>query len=320
MTLPASSTIRAENSTSPAGPVRETEPPEVDEQLPVGGKAVDGRRGAEVARIFEALDDPGLEQERRVVGPLRPLEDGTVPGFRLLEDALGVERHDNGGRGHGQLVIRDIGNRRKRGRRGEIVEHRRGFWLATAGQIGKALEDAVDLVGIARQGRGEVSMPAMAPRRDSAFSATTVSMRAKHVARRLGQVLDGGAAGDEDRRAAVRRGRRAGRRRHRAGTRAAVPVRPRKSRPTTVSARIGVPGSTAIVAITSIGRSGTRATAVTSPTVMPLNWTSEPARQAGNRALEADAVGRALADAAGIVQPVHESGNSGGESPGRRIR
>ncbi len=57
---------------------------------------------------------------------------------------------------------------------------------------------------------------------------------------------------------------------------AAPPVSPWVSMLTCVSARIGVPLTTAIVAITSWGASALSPSPVTSPTRMPLNKTVEP--------------------------------------------
>jgi hypothetical protein len=57
----------------------------------------------------------------------------------------------------------------------------------------------------------------------------------------------------------------------------AVPVSPRKSMPTRVSALTGVRASTAMRAITLPGSSATSDRPVTSPTWMPLNSTGDPA-------------------------------------------
>ena len=57
-----------------------------------------------------------------------------------------------------------------------------------------------------------------------------------------------------------------------------TPVRPPKTRPTLVSARIGVSVATAIVTSTPAGSSGTSFRSVTSPTRMPLNCTGAPRR------------------------------------------
>ena len=74
-----------------------------------------------------------------------------------------------------------------------------------------------------------------------------------------------------------------------------------------VSARTGVPAATAIVAITRFGFCGSSSRSVTSPTRMPLNSTADADQHAGDGVLEADAVDRALAQAAGVVQPVDEA-------------
>ncbi len=73
-----------------------------------------------------------------------------------------------------------------------------------------------------------------------------------------------------------------------------------------VSARTGVAGSTEIVAVTRFGCSGSRSTAVTAPTRMPLNSTPAPRRQPRHRLLEAEIVDGALAEAADILDPVDE--------------
>ena len=74
-----------------------------------------------------------------------------------------------------------------------------------------------------------------------------------------------------------------------------------------MSARTGVSFSTEIVTSDCLGSFGSSDKSVTSPTRMPLKVTDAPRAQAADRALEHDAIVRALAGAADMVEPVDEA-------------
>ncbi len=116
------------------------------------------RADLKVSRVLKSFDEPGLEEQRQVVGPARVREGRRRAVGVLHDDALGIEGDHRGRVGQHELRVGKRPETREILRDGQVVVGGRRLGLA-AGEALEALQDSVDAIGVrARRARERVDV------------------------------------------------------------------------------------------------------------------------------------------------------------------
>ncbi len=283
--------------------------PDIEEQLEVGVDPVSGAADrALIAGILEALNHLRLEQHRQVVAPAGVGHRHALAVRRLEQDLVDVESHQRGRLGHHQQPVRHmLGRRRKTAAGDQIVDRDLARAGAAAGHALQSGQNAVDLVGVARQGAGEgVDIGDGAVQRVRVLRQDVIDML-EGVARGLGPVLPGLRLGDQGRGRAVfaahhRRGRGAAFQGHRGAA----------GQPLSLDAdhRVAADRGAALDGDHGghvLGRIGSEPELGHFADAKAVEHHRRTDQQSRDRALELDQVGFALRKAAFVLEPIDKA-------------